>query len=108
MDFVPLLAALALVVKIIDFVKSLKNGDANGILTQAVTWVAGVGVLFLLAASDFGGGVEVAGYTLDSLNSFSLVLLGLSVSSTGSLAFDFKKSFDNTDSAAVTPLIPPS
>ena len=105
MDFVPLLAALALVVKIIDFVKAAKNGDANGIVTQLTTWVAGVAVVFLLAASDFGTGIDVAGYTLDGLNNFSLVLLGLSISSSGSLAFDFKKSFDNTDSAAVTPLI---
>lgn len=107
MEFAPLVAAAALVLKVLDFVKALKNQDSNAIVTQLGVWIAGVGVIFLLGSTDFASGVEVAGYTLDSLNAWSLVFLGLTVGSTGSLIFDFKKSFDNTDSSRQEPLLPP-
>lgn len=105
MEFAPLVAAAALVLKILDFIKALKNGDANVIVTQLGVWIAGVVVIFLLGSTDFASGVEVASYTLDDLNPWSLIFLGLTVGSTGSLIFDFKKSFDNTDSSRVEPLI---
>ena len=104
MEFIPLIAALALAVKIVDFVKYISNRDTNGIITQLAVWVSGVVVVFLLAATDFADGVEVAGMTLDSLNVWSQVLLGLTLGSTGSFAYDFKKSLDNTDSAVMPTL----
>lgn len=104
-SFVPLVAALALIVKLVDWIKYIKNKDTNGVVTQAAVWVAGVGVVFLLASTDFASGVEVGGLALDSLNAWSLVLLGLTVGSTGSFALDFKKSFDNTDSSSVPTLL---
>lgn len=103
-DFVPLVATLALAAKVVDWLKYIKDKNTNGTVTQALAWLAGVGVIFLLANSDFGGGVVIADQALSALGWESLVLIGLTVGSSGSLAFDFKKALDNTDSAA-TPQI---
>lgn len=105
MEFVPLLAALALAWKIVDFVKYARARDMDGIVGQGAIWVSGVLVAFLLAATDFAGGIEVGGKVLGDLNAFSLVLIGLTIGSTGAVGYDFKRAFDKTDSAATPGLV---
>lgn len=102
------LAALAaLVVKIVSVVKSLGK-DRNAVVTQALTWAVGVAVAFLAAHADLTSALVVADRQLGSLDAGSLVLVGLSLSSLGSFAYDVKKSVDGTDSAAEPRLLPPT
>lgn len=101
MDFAPLLAAIALIWKIVDFVKYLRARNSEAVVTQAAVWFAGVGVIFLLAATDFASAINVGDLSLGTLNAASLILLGLSVGSSASVLVDVKKAVDNTDSAAV-------
>lgn len=115
MEFVPLLAALAFAWKLVDWLKQLRVRDWNAIVTQFAVWVAGVFVVFLLAHSDFGHAIDTfGGVPLDLLNGWSLLLVGLTVGSSASVGYDFRRSFDNSDSAAqpslVTgdvPIVPP-
>lgn len=114
MDFAPLLVAVALIWKLVDFAKALRVRDIDAIGTQLSVWIAGVVVTFLLAATDFASGITIGDLNLDALNWASLLLLGLSIGSTGSVAYDFKRALDSSDSAAqpslVTgqvPLVPP-
>lgn len=101
MDFAPLLAAVALIWKIVDVVKYARVRNVDAVVTQVGVWFAGVVVMLLLATTDFASGVEVGGSILGDLNVWSLILIGLSVGSSASVGVDFKKAFDNTDSAAV-------
>lgn len=101
MDFAPLLAAIALIWKIVDTVKYLRAGNRDAVFTQLGVWFAGVGVVLLLAATDFANGIEVAEFSMDKLNIASLILLGLTIGSSASVAVDLKKAIDNSDSAAV-------
>ena len=105
MDFAPLVVALALVWKIVDFAKAVRVRDIDAIVSQLAVWVAGVIVTFLLAATDFASGVTIGDLSLDALNAASLILLGLSIGSTGSVAYDFKRAFDRSDSAAQPSLV---
>lgn len=105
MDFAPLVVALALVWKVVDFIKACRVRDVDAIVSQSAVWGAGVLVTFLLAATDFASGVTIGDLNLDALNAWSLVLLGLSIGSTGSVAYDFKRAFDNSDSAAQPSLV---
>jgi hypothetical protein len=99
MDFAPLLAAVALIWKIVDVVKYLLERNRKAVITQMGVWAAGVSVVLLLSASDFASGIDVADYQLSTLNLASLILLGLSVGSTASVAVDVKQAVDNTDTA---------
>lgn len=105
MDFAPLVAALALAWKIVDFLKAVRVRDVNAVFTQATAWGAGVLVIFLLAATDFASGVRVGDTNLDALNTPSLILVGLTVASAGSVLYDYKRAIDNTDSAAQPSLV---
>jgi hypothetical protein len=114
MEFVPLLAALALAWKIVDWLKLLRVKDWNGVVTQAAVWGAGVLVIFLLAQSDFSSGITIGDMNLDALNGWSLVLVGLCIGASGSVGYDFKRAFDRSDSAAMpslvtgeVPIVPP-
>lgn len=101
MDFAPLLAAIALIWKIVDFVKYLRVRNVDALVTQAGVWLAGVGVTLLLAATDYADGIVIGDLPLGDLNLASLILLGLSIGSSASVLVDAKKAVDNTDSAAV-------
>lgn len=101
MDFAPLLAAIALIWKIVDLVKYARARDAESVITQVAVWAAGIGVVLLLAETDYAAGIVIGDIALANLNGASLVLLGLSMASSASVLVDVKKAVDNTDSAAV-------
>jgi hypothetical protein len=94
------LAALAL--KVTDFLKYLTNRHWNSAITQGTVWLAGVLVVFLGASADLTAGIEVFGSALGDIDAASLLLLGLGLGSTGSVAYDFKAALDNSDTA-ITP-----
>lgn len=101
MDFIPLLAAVTLVWKVVDFVKYLRARDVDNALTQAAVWLAGVAVTLLLAGTNFADGIVIGDVGVGTMNWQSLLLVGLSLGSTASALVDVKKAVDNTDSAAV-------
>ncbi len=104
--FVPLVALGTLVFTFVNFLKFLSGRDWNAAITQAVAWVAGIVAIVLVAHTDFGNSITIAGHYLDNLNIASQVFLGLMATSLLSTANEFKKAFDHTDSAATPPLIP--
>jgi len=105
MEALTLLPLALLLAKILDFVKYARARDVNGAVTQLVAWAGGVALVFVAANADLGANMDVAGQTLGTLNAWSLVLVGLSLASTGSALVDVKKAVDNTDSAAVPALV---
>ena len=104
LDYVPLIALGLLVVRLVNFLKYVKARDKNGWLTILTAWVSGVLVVLLFAQTDFASGIQVGDVGLDSLNVWSLIVVGLTVASTGSFAVDVKKALDTSDSAKVPPL----
>lgn len=106
MEFVPIIVIGALLKKAVDFLKYLRAKDWNGVATQLVVWIVGVGLVWLLSASDFANGVQIGGLDLGNLNAASIVLVGLSLSSTASfLGQDLIKALDNTQSASTPNLL---
>jgi len=102
--FVPAVAMFALIKKLIDFLKFITNQDWNGAATQAAVWLSGVLVVWLYAQTDWAETFSFAGITLAAMNFASLVALGIGLGSSASVATDFIKSRDTTDSAAMPPL----
>lgn len=109
MDFVPLLVGAAIVAVLIDVFRSARNGDWNGAITPLVSWIVGIGVALLLANSDFAGSVKIGdtGYTLDNVNTFSLILFGFAFGSVASKGVDLLKALDVNDSQKRPPLVGP-
>lgn len=97
--FAPLVAAASLVWALVRFGKQVLARDGRAAATQIVVWGAGVAVAFLLSASDFADGIQVAGVALGSLNAASLLLVGLTIGSTASTAYEVKKALDSGDDA---------
>lgn len=105
METVSLITSLALIWKVVDLVKYAKDGDKNGVITQLMAWLTGVGLAFLLGAADMAANWDIGGVILSDINAASKILLGLVWGSGASAIVDFKKARDNTDSAAVPPLL---
>lgn len=88
--------------------KHLTNKEYTEAVTLIVIVLVGVAVTFLVAASNFADGVEVNGHALGSLNAASLVMVGYAATSVLRSVYEFKKSFDGSDSAKESQLIPPA
>lgn len=106
MEFVPLLAMTALIISAINLVKFLRAQDWNGVVTTLAVWLMGVAVVGLAAQTDFAGGITMGDYTLDRLNGWSLVFVGLNFGGTATTVTGFRKAIDSTDSASTPKLIP--
>lgn len=100
-------ATLALlIVKVVSFLKFLLARSWNDVITQAVVWVGGTLVLLIAAQADVTAGLVIWGdVRLGNMDFWSVVLAGLSLSSTGSFGFDVKTAIDNTDSAVEPQLL---
>lgn len=107
METVTLITSLALIWKVVDFVKYIKSKDANGVIVQAGAWGGGIALAFLLGAANIASTWDIGGMTLSDVNGPSKILLGLVWGSGASAIVDFKKARDNTDSAAMPALISP-
>lgn len=105
MEFLPWVQALALVYTVIQFLQMLRHKDTNGWFTQLVVWLAGVGVLLLVAETDFAGGISIGDHTLDTLNFASKVFVGLTIGASASLVKEGFKAFDNSDTQKKPPLL---
>lgn len=104
MDPITLVALGALAVKAVSTVKYALARDTGATVTQVLTWLVGIGVIALAAQADIAAGIDIGGTPLGMLDFPSQVLVGLSLSSAGSFAYDVKRAIDGSDSAAEPPL----
>lgn len=87
--FVPMVAVAALIYAASNLLKLAIAGEFKSVITQLASWLIGVGAVFLLQASDFAPAVAVGdAWTLDGLNAWSTVLVGLTLAGVGNFAYD--------------------
>lgn len=106
MPFVPLVAMGSLVFTLINFLRFVTNKDGSSAITQLCAWVAGILVVVLVAHTDFASGVAIGDKTLDMIDGFGQVFVGLMASSLFGVVKVAIQAFDGNDSARVPPLVP--
>lgn len=107
MEFIPAAAMLALVAKVVDFLRYATNRDSNGVTTQAIAWAGGVVVAFLVAQTDWASAIRIGDKPLSSLGIWSLVFAGLTFGSGASLVKDTLKSVRRENTPKIPTLLPP-
>lgn len=107
MDFVPIVAAVAIVAAGMDLVRQLSGRKWSAVVTQLASWALGAVVALLFAASDFADGFRLGdtGVTLNNANTASVLLFGLSFGAGANKLVDTLKAFDNSDSQKKPPLL---
>jgi hypothetical protein len=105
MEFIPIAVLLATVKKLVDFVRFLRAGDVNGVITQVAAWAAGFLVVALAAHTPWAAGLVFGGFALSKLGVAAQLLVGVTVGSAASFGKDVVAAVDNSQSAAVPPLI---
>lgn len=97
------------------FINLLRNlthfGDAesrNAVVTQVTAWVGGVLAAVLMAQADIAKGLPMFGTTMAKLDGASLAIVGLLLASAGGAFKTFLSAHDQTQTAAVPPLLPGS
>lgn len=107
MEFVPIVAMTALIVKLIDFLRYAVARDRNGVATQITAWAGGVIVFLLVAQTAWADGIPIGSRPLSRLSVWSLVFAGMTLGSMGSVIKDTLKSVDNHNSSVIPTLLPP-
>lgn len=93
-EFVPLVVAASMVWTTLSFIKLLRAGKMGDALTVLVLVIIGVGVAFLAAESSYA-----EAFNLAAANAADKVFVGFGFSATARTGYEFKKSFDGSDSA---------
>lgn len=95
-------ALIFLLKKVIDFGKQIK-GDPNGAKTQAVVWIAGIGLFWLAAEAPSFGAIAIGdlGRTFADFNWAEKVLGGLALGSAASINNDALNAINSTTSIAL-------
>ena len=106
MEFVPAVAMLLLITKVVDFLRYARSRDANGVTTQLIAWIGGVGAVMLVAQTTWADGIAVGDLPLSALDIWSQIFAGLTIGSGASFAKDVTKSVDNNNSSAIPTLLP--
>lgn len=95
----------AVAVKLTSVAKYLTAGQVREALTQALPWTIAAGTLWVGAQAAVTEHLAVwGGQSLGAMDGWSLLLAGISLGSSGSLVYDFKKARDNSDTATEPPL----
>ncbi len=101
-QFVPLVAAAALIYAAGNLLKMVWAGQVKESVTLMVTWLIAIAIAFLLRASDFASGIPVGDtLTLDQLNAWSTILFSVSLGGVANLAYDIIPK--DTPTLGVTP-----
>lgn len=103
--FITTTGSLALVKALVDLIKYVRAKDTNGWLTQLTVWLAGIGVVLLLKASDFAATFMIGDISLLDANTGTVILAGFGLGSAAMLANDVKKALDNSDDASKPDLV---
>lgn len=101
-----MLVILATVKKLVDFIRYVRAGDTNAILTQVVAWLGGFLLVAVAAHTPWAVQLVFGGVPLSRLGWASQLLVGVAVGSAASTGVDVIKAVDGTQSAAVPPLLP--
>ena len=105
MEFVPAVAMLLLITKVVDFLRYARSRDINGVVTQLTTWIGGVLAVLLVAQTTWADGIAVGDRALSVLDIWSQIFAGLTIASGASVVKDFTKSIDNNNSSAIPTLL---
>lgn len=106
METITIVALVALMKKVVDTFKFITNRNLNALVTQLVTWITGIFLVWLSTSADITETLSIFGTTFGDLNGGSIVLGGMIFSSVASVVYDYQAARDNSDSAATPQLIP--
>lgn len=110
LDAFSVIALVALIYKVIDFLKNLVNikliASKNGVVTQLTVWVAAVLVLVLASQAEISNTVVVLGRPLADFDLASLIVLALSFGSSASVFNDYLAAKDNNRSSEDPAMLP--
>ena len=96
----------ALILKLVDFLKYLRNADWNGVVTLLLGWVAGVAAIQMIRLTDWDKEIKIGAVSVDKLDFQGQLVLGFVATSVAAVIYDFKKALDGTDTAS-TPRLGP-
>ena len=99
----PLLALSFVTYTIINLARYLRARDWNGALTTVAVWVGGFLATLVFAESKIGEGIVLpltGGLPLGALSTWDMIIVGLAVGSTATVANEFRGAFDNSTSTA--------
>lgn len=100
-DFLTITGLVLLAKKLVDFLRFAAAKDWSSVVSQVTAWVGAIAILALAAQTDFAQTFKLGDLSLDAINGWTLVYIGLCIGSGAGGFTDVLKAIDNTQSARV-------
>lgn len=100
-DFLTVTGLVLLAKKLVDFLRFAAAKDWSSVVSQVTAWVGAIAILALAAQTDFAQTFKLGDLSLDAINGWTLVYIGLCIGSGAGGFTDFLKAIDGTQSARV-------
>lgn len=106
-EFLPIATLIGFIISAVNLLILLKAKNWDASFKTLAVWCAGVGGVLLAAQTDYASQFDFGGVTLAAANTWTLIWIGLTLGGSATVVNEFKKAFDNTDSAQKPPLLGP-
>lgn len=104
-DLVPVVLASTLILTLVDFATYVRTRNWDAVVKNVLAYGGGIGVAFLLRASDFAAGIDVGDLRLGAVNAATVVLFGLGLGSLAVAGVKGLKAFDSSRSSSAGNLL---
>lgn len=104
-EFLPTATLIGLIISAVNLVIYLRNKLWDNVVKMLAAYGGGIAGVLLAAQTDFAPIFEFGGVTLDGANTYTQVFIGLGLGGSATVVNQFKKAFDNGDSAVMPNII---
>lgn len=99
-QFIPIAVLIGFIISVVNLLLYVRGKNWDGASKIGIVWVAGVLGVLLFAESDYASAIVIGDLALDTANLWSKIVIGLWLGGSATVVVEFKKAFDNGDSAA--------
>jgi hypothetical protein len=103
--FIPVAVLIGFGISLFNLILYLRNKQWDNAFKILGVWVAFIVVVLLFAESDWAAQVVIGDISLEAANFWSKVIMGVFLGGSATVVVEFKKAFDNGDSAAKPKLL---
>ena len=106
-EFIPMATLIGLVISVVNLLIYVSKRNVDGAVKILIVWVAGVVCTLLASQTDYADSFSFGGVTLDVANTWTQIWIGLTIGGSATVVNEFKKAFDNHDSADKPAIVGP-
>lgn len=106
-EFLPVAVLIGFGISLVNLLLYLRHKNWDGVFKILAVWLAFILAVFVFAETAWAHVIVIGDIAMDTANFWTKVVMGLFLGGSATVVVEFKKAFDNGDSAEKPNLIEP-